>query len=239
MSTPSGHSVNPRWRAVASALRASGPAVLGALLGVVASVSQAQTPPSSEPASAPSPGGDASAVSADPGSGASENTAPVDGSMEDTSSTDRSVPALQAEIERSMMQLEAWAREAHDTAAAGGQENAAAAAACFDAMRSRGNDVMEVATGELLLLQEGQASDADKALARAKLGAASAALAAIQAEALRCTGEEGLAVQAPAQTEVDTPSTIPMADPTLAGTQSPVPPPVDLHSPVTVGSPSL
>lgn len=239
MSTRSGYSVNPRGQAVASALRASVPAVFGALLGVVASVSQAQAPPSAEAASAPSEGGESSAVSTGPDAGASANPSPVDGSMKDTSSSDRSVPALQAEIEGSMMQLEAWAREAHDTASTGGQQAAAAAAACLDAMRGRGNDVMEVATGELLLLQEGQASDADNALARAKLEAAAAALAAIQAEALRCTGEDGLAVQAPAQTEVDTPNTIPMADPTLAGTQSPIPPPVDLHSPVTVGSPSL
>jgi len=168
---------------------------------------------------------------------AADAAAPADGPTGDAETSppsEASVQATRARLERSMQALEASAARAQTLQS----QDGGASAGCMDALRLRGSDVMEVATGELLVLNDGEASAEAQAFAHAKLEAAAAELEKLETGAPRCFGEGGPG-QGAAQNTVDEPRVIPLADPTLASVQSPVPPPVDIYSPVMVASPSV
>ena len=112
--------------------------------------------------------------------------------------------------------------------------------ACILDKLERGRDVMEVATGELMVIQDAGATSRQKSFAVEKLAAAADRMDGLVESGQACTGD-----QAPededdlTRNEVDEPQTVPVADPTLGGGQPPVLPPVESTQPVTVASPSV
>lgn len=203
---------------------------LGALLVLGTGAVFAQPPEGASAADSPS---DASSADAPADAPAPEGEPTQDGAGAPPPAQ-ASVHETQARLERSMQELEASAAQAQAVQS----DDGGAAAGCMDALRLRGSDVMEVATGELLVLNDGEASSEAKAFAHAKLEAAAAELEALASATGRCFGEPG-STQTAAENKLDEPRAIPSADPTLANVQSPVPPPVDIYSPVTVASPSV
>lgn len=118
-------------------------------------------------------------------------------------------------------------------------DNDAVRAACVQDKLERGQAVMEVATGELMVVRDSGSTSQQKAFAIEKLQEASARLGRIVGEARVCRGELGPEDEDDVtRNEVDEPVTVPIADPTQVGGDPPVPPPVDDHRPPTVASPS-
>lgn len=144
----------------------------------------------------------------------------------------RAVPALRQRIEAGMEELGELASDARS-------DTDVVRAACVLDKQERAQGVMEVATGELLVLRDSTSTRDQKAFAVEKLAAAADRLDGLVEAARTCRGdtspEEEDDVTA---TDVDEPTTVPVADPTVGGARPPVPPPVDDTRPPTVGSPS-
>jgi hypothetical protein len=144
----------------------------------------------------------------------------------------RSVPELRDRIEGAMAELGQLAQ------ASRGDTDSVKAACVLDKYE-RGQGIMEIATGELIVLQDSTATREQKAFAAEKLSAAAERLDGLLREARTCSGETGPEDEDDVtKTEQDEPTTIPVADPTQGGAESPVPPPVDDTRPPTVTSPS-
>ncbi|MCA9654366.1 MAG: hypothetical protein KC501_30880 [Myxococcales bacterium] len=118
-------------------------------------------------------------------------------------------------------------------------------AACVLDKQERAQGVMELATGELLVIRDANAGADARGFATEKLVAASQRLEGLVEQARECVGDK-----TPEQSddvtrnEVDESPTIPIPDPTVgggAGGGKPpgMPPPVDDGMPPSVGSPSL
>lgn len=156
--------------------------------------------------------------------------------QEDTSDrgpSTASVPGIKTRLESGLAELASLAERAKG-------EGDAVLAACILDKLERGRDVMEVATGELMVIQDGSTTQRQKAFAVEKLQAAADRMDRLVEAAQACTGD-----QAPededdlTRNEVDEPQTIPVEDPTLGGGEPPVLPPLDSTDPVSIASPSV
>jgi hypothetical protein len=112
-------------------------------------------------------------------------------------------------------------------------------AACLVDKQERGREVMELVTGELLVVNDGGSTDQQRQFATEKLGALSDRMTRLVEEARSCTGDTGPERKDDkTRTQVDERPTVPYADPTAGGIRPPVPPPVDDGKPPTVESPT-
>lgn len=143
------------------------------------------------------------------------------------------ISSSQARLEAGLAELEAMA----ESAMAGGD---IAITGCFEAQRDGGRQVMEVATGELLIAQDPATTPEQKAFAQEKLSATADQMEALANDARRqCGGEDDENGEPSTQTEVDEPTTTPAANPTVQMLQSVVPPVVEPNQPLAVASPTI
>jgi hypothetical protein len=149
-----------------------------------------------------------------------------------------SVPAVQRDMEADMSLLGELASDAK-------RDADLVRAACVLDKQERAQGVMELATGELLVIRDASATPEARSFAVEKLQATAARLDDLVQQARDCVGD-----QSPEMSEDDTRNevtaepTIPIADPTVGGTvgggKPPgLPPPIDDTAPPTVGSPSM
>jgi hypothetical protein len=158
---------------------------------------------------------------------------PADETSSDVGPETASAPVSKQRLEQAMASI---GRIAADAKARGD----AVRAACVLDKQERGQAVMEVATGELLVIGDSSSTPRQRGFAAEKLHAAADRLDGLAEQASLCGGD-----QTPedaddvTRNEVDEAQTVPVADPTRDGAGgSPVPPPVDDHQPVSVASPS-
>ena len=110
--------------------------------------------------------------------------------------------------------------------------------ACIRDVQKRAQGVMEVATGELLVLRDAGTTPEARAFAAEKLRAAAERLRQLVERARECAGEAEAEDEDDAtRNKADQPQTVPLEDPTEAALD-PVPPPVDDTRPPVVASPS-
>ncbi|MCX4239529.1 hypothetical protein [Paraliomyxa miuraensis] len=149
-----------------------------------------------------------------------------------------SVPAVRREMENDMAKI-------GDLAAEAKRDADLVRAACVIDKQERAQGVMELATGEMLIIRDEGSSAEARSFAVEKLQAASDRLGDLVEQAKECIGDK-----APEESddvtnnEVDEDPTIPVADPTVGGSPdgtkpNRVPPPIDDASPPSVGSPSM
>lgn len=142
------------------------------------------------------------------------------------------VPSLKNNLESGLAELGQLAEGAK-------QDGDAVRAACAQDKLDRGRSVMEVATGELLVIQDSGSSQQQKAFAVEKLQAAADRMARLVEQADGCSGDTSPEDEDDlTRNEVDEPTTIPVEDPTLVGGDPTVLPPADAETPVAIGSPS-
>lgn len=137
-----------------------------------------------------------------------------------------------AKIEAAMSELGQLTAEAE-----GDQD--VARAACLVDKRDRGGEVMELVTGELLVVQDAGATEQQRSFAAEKLSALADRMDGLVDQARACSGDTAPEDKDDkTRTEVDERPTVPYADPTVGGARPPVPPPVDDARPPTVESPT-
>lgn len=174
---------------------------------------------------------------------AADEAAPAEGTEETKPSAPLatasiSVPAVRREMENDMAALGELAADAR-------RDSDLVRAACVLDKQERAQGVMELATGEMLIIRDEGASTDARSFAVEKLQAASERLDGLVEQAKECIGDKTPeASDDVTSTEVDAEPTIPIADPTLGGNADGtkpgrVPPPVDDGTPPTVGSPSM
>lgn len=185
--------------------------------------------------SAAGPAAEAPAPEAAPepeGGVAPEAEAP-EGGEADRGADTSSVPEIQSKLEGAMAELGALAAEAE-------ADGDATRSACVKGWQQRGQDAMEVATSELLVIRDDSTTDLARSFAVEKLAATSERLDAIVGSARKCSGDQSPEENDDeARTEVDETKTIPLEDPTLGGGTSPVLPPIDPNLPSTAASPAM
>lgn len=149
-----------------------------------------------------------------------------------------SVPSLRRRMESGMAKLGDLAEDAK-------RDADLARATCVLDKQERAQGVMELATGELLVIRDQSSSAEARGFAVEKLDAAAERLDDLVEQAKVCTGDATPEVDddQTANTLDEEPS-IPIADPTLGGgpdgtKPSRIPPMLDAAQPPTVGSPSF
>jgi hypothetical protein len=172
---------------------------------------------------------------AEPAEAPAEEATPADAPTETDVDT-RSVGSLRGQLEADMGTLGKLANDAR-------KDENIGRAACVLQREERAKEVMELATGEILILQDGSTTPQQRKFAAEKLAAAADRLHKLVEEAKACRGE-----LAPEDQDDDTKNdmgqtqTIPIADPT-AGPPSNQPqlppPPVDDTRPPSVASPTF
>ena len=140
------------------------------------------------------------------------------------------VPAFEQDIEERMAELSVLVE---DVTADGDP----ATQGCVEDKLDRGRDVVELATAEVLVARDTNATTREKSFAAEKVKAAAQRMALLVRQARACSGEGDDDGVSEGDNDVDAPSQIPIADPTAPGADPPVPPAVDDHRPVTVASP--
>ncbi|HEY8375598.1 MAG TPA: hypothetical protein VIK91_03875 [Nannocystis sp.] len=169
-----------------------------------------------------------SASSAPPSPGLSSQGSPPSESSEASPAPVPPSPAAvgnaRAAIERSMTELGTLltrARQAGDMVRV----------ACVQDKRDRADVVLEVATGEILVLQDPTADAQTRAFAGAKLSEAADRISGLVAQARACQGG-GDDSQRTAQNEANQPKTVIPADPTASSPIPRLPPRIDPRPPV-------
>jgi hypothetical protein len=156
-----------------------------------------------------------------------------EGGQADRGADTSSVPEIQSKLEGAMAELGALAAEAE-------ADGDATRSACVKGWQQKGQDAMEVATSELLVIRDDSTTDLARSFAVEKLAATSERLDAIVGSARKCSGDQSPEENDDeARTEVDETKTIPLEDPTLGGGTSPVLPPIDPNLPSTAASPAM
>ncbi len=149
-----------------------------------------------------------------------------------------SVPTVQRDMETDMAAIGELASDAK-------RDSDLVRAACVLDKQERAQGVMELATGELMIIRDTSAGADARGFAVEKLQAASERLGDLVSQARECVGDKTPEISDDeTRNQVDEEPTIPVADPTVGGGAGggkppPVPPPVDDGQPPTVGSPSL
>jgi hypothetical protein len=136
-------------------------------------------------------------------------------------STVASPGALRSQMESQMGDLGGIAADAR-------QDDDLVRVACVLDKQERANDVMELATSEMLIIRDPETGDQARQFANEKLDAAAARLAVLVEDAGHCAGETSPEEDDDAtRTKADEPETIPLMDPTLGPRSPGVPPPMD------------
>lgn len=204
--------------------------VLGAAGG--ASAGPPASPEGTAPAGAPAEGAPAAAEGAAPGEGAAQG----EGAALPATAT-VSVPKVQRDMESDMSLLGELASDAK-------RDADLVRAACVLDKQERAQGVMELATGELLVIRDDAAAPEARSFAVEKLQASSDRLDDLVQQARDCVGDQTPEMSDDeTRNEVQQEPTIPIADPTVGGGvgggKPTPPPPVDDNAPPTVGSPSM
>jgi len=149
-----------------------------------------------------------------------------------------SVPKVQRDMENDLASLGDLATDAK-------RDSDLVRAACVLDKQERAEGVMELATGELLVIRDASAAAEARSFAVEKLQAAASRLDDLVQLAKDCVGDQTPEMSDDkTNNQVQQGNLIPLADPTVGGSlgggkPSPVPPPVDSGVPPTVGSPSM
>ncbi len=105
--------------------------------------------------------------------------------------------------------------------------------ACVLDKRQRAERVMEVATGEIIVLEDSAGETQEKSFAMQKLNAASDKLEELVVQARQCAGEEGPQSLNVTQNQLEREDLVPHNDPTAVPSGNPgVPPPLDPGRPI-------
>ena len=180
-----------------------------------------------QPAEAPETSAEAAAVED------SQGVPDGDESGVDAHPNTAEVPVLRRRLEDDMTELGTLASDAREDADL-------VRASCVMDKYDRAQNVMELATSELLVISDSGASDQMRQFATEKLEAAANRLTALVEQAHACGRDvEPEAVDDATRNEVDESDHIPLIDPTRTGSQPPVPPSVADTIPPTVASPIL
>lgn len=174
---------------------------------------------------------------------AGETAAPAEGaapaeSPSQAATATVSVPAVQREMEKDLTLIGDLASDAK-------RDTDLVRAQCVLDKQERAEGVMELATGELLVIRDASASAEARSFAVEKLQAAASRLDDLVQLARDCMGDQSPEMsEEDTKNQVQTSPLIPVADPTVGGSvgggKPPVmPPPVDDGMPPTVGSPSM
>jgi hypothetical protein len=187
-------------------------------------------------ASAGPPASPAPVEDAEPAAPA-EDAAPAEGTALPATAT-VSVPKVQRAMESNMSVL-------GDLATNAKRDADLVRAACVLDKQERAQGVMELATGELLVIRDASATSEARSFAVEKLQATAARLDDLVAQARDCVGDQSPEMSDDdTRNEVQESPSIPVADPTVGGTvgggKPPgLPPPVNDGAPPVVGSPSM
>ncbi len=142
------------------------------------------------------------------------------------------VAELRGTIEQAMAELGRMASTAEGDADV-------ARAACVVDKQERGREVMELATGEVLVAQDPSSTEQQRNFAAEKLQALGDRMRRLIEEASACGGDKSPEDKDDkTRTEVDERPTVPYADPTVSGAGPSVPPSVDDSRPPSVESPT-
>lgn len=191
--------------------------------GSLAGPEPAEAAPTSEPTGAAGGAADGAADgSAQAGDASAESTKPV--------------AVIRQDMEARMAEL-------GDLAASARRDTDLVRAACVLEKEERAQGVMELATGELLVIRDSAATEQQRAFAAEKLAAAAERLESLVKQARECTGDLSPEVEDDlTDNDESVVPLVPEADPTRSGgtppQPSPVPPSVDDQRPPTVGSPT-
>lgn len=140
------------------------------------------------------------------------------------------VPGLRKRMEADLEEIGLLAQESRE-------EGELVQLACILDKRDQARAVMEVSTGELIVLGDSESTPEARRFAVEKLDAAGERMAGLLEAARRC-GEDGITGrEQAADTTLDAPKTIPVEDPTKG--PGILPPPGDDTRPPYVASPSL
>lgn len=201
------------------------PAKTAALIGALAVLGLAPRvwggppePAADEPALAAEP------APVEPASAEPTSAEPEGVSAELASSNEAGIPdavTLRTQMEEGMSEIGNLATEAR-------AEADLVRATCILDKQDRANDVMELGTGELLVIRDDNATAQSRQFALEKLDAAAGRIDRLVEEAKECAGQKGPEDDIDVtRNESDEPRTIPAWDPTAGLGNSPVPPPVD------------
>lgn len=197
---------------------------------------------SAGPPASPAPATTAPAAGGEPAAPAEggEPAAPADGgeaaALPATATV--SVPAVQRDMESDMSVLGELASDAK-------RDADLVRAACVLDKQERAQGVMELATGELLVIRDSTAAAEARSFAVEKLQASADRLDDLVQQARDCVGDQTPEMSDDeTRNQVQEEPTIPIADPTVGGAvgggKPPgLPPPVDDGVPPVVGSPSM
>jgi len=142
-----------------------------------------------------------------------------------------SVAPLRQQMEGDLAEIGEYAAEARE-------DGDLQRMACIRDVQKRAQGVMEVATGELLVLRDASTTPEARAFAAEKFRAAAERLHQLVERARECAGDAEAEDEDDAtRNKADQPSTVPLEDPTEAALD-PLPPPVDDTRPPVVASPS-
>lgn len=195
----------------------------GALAGPPATEAPPETPASGEVADGAAP---------------AEGAAPAADGAALPATANVSVPAVQRDMEKDLTVI-------GDLAADAKRDTDLVRAACVLDKQERAEGVMELATGELLVIRDASATPEARSFSVEKLQAAASRLDDLVQLAKDCMGDQSPEMSdEDTKNQVQTSPLIPVADPTVGGSvgggKPPVlPPPVDDGTPPTVGSPSM
>ena len=144
------------------------------------------------------------------------------------------VAKARRDLETAMAELGALTAEAETRTGSDAQ-----LAGCLLDKRDRGREVMEIATSELLVVQDPASTDQQRQFAGEKLDALSVRMDQLVEAARACGGDASPEDDDDkTRNQADEPTTVPYADPTVGGGIPPVPPPVDDARPPSVESPT-
>jgi hypothetical protein len=125
-------------------------------------------------------------------------------------------------------QMEAGMAEIGGLAATARNDQDLVRATCILDKQERANDVMDLATSELLIIRDPNTSEQARGFASEKLEAAGQRIDKLVADAKACSGQEGPEDSVDiTRNDADEPSEIPLLDPTLGLGDNPVPPALD------------
>lgn len=190
------------------------------------------------PAEGDAPGASEQADSEDGSEAGSEDAGSPSGEAAESAAPPVSVSKVRRDLEEGMAMLGTLAAEAK-------RDRDLVRAECVLDKQERARGVMELATGELLVIRDPSASPQARSFAAEKLAAASERLDELVEEAKVCVGDT-----TPEKDDDETRNesteelTVPIADATVGGRAGGVkpfvvPPPVDGTMPPSVGSPSF
>jgi hypothetical protein len=146
---------------------------------------------------------------------------PLDPLVDEAAASIPAVSSLRAKMEEGLAEIGELAVEARN-------DEDLVRAACVLDKQDRANEVMDLGTGELLVIRDPGTSEQARGFAVEKLDAAAARIGVLVEEAKSCSGQEGPEDEIDStRTEADEPTEIPILDPSLGLGANPVPPPMD------------